>query len=101
MKWVSHNRLIVEKTSSKETLSECQNDFYSLYEGVSLFNYKFNTVNRVFRYNKMSDKEKKTLLSLLDSATTTDEIKKIIKINKLQTNLRHIDTQERVRHLDL
>ena len=101
MKWVSHNKLIVEKNSSKETLSECQNEFYSLAKGVALFNYKLNMVNRVFCYNKISDKEKKTLLLLLDSATTTDEIKKIIKINKLQTNLRHLDTQERVRHLDL
>tara|TARA_R110001592_G_scaffold266016_3_gene531642 strand:- start:49 stop:327 length:279 start_codon:yes stop_codon:yes gene_type:complete len=91
MKWVSHNKLIVEKTSSKETLSECQNEFYLLAESVALFNYKLNMVNRVFCCNKMYDKEKKTLLLLLDSATTTDEIKKIIKINKLQTNLGSLD----------
>jgi hypothetical protein len=88
MNWVSHNKLIVEKTYSKETLSECQNEFFHIAEGVALFNYKLNMVNRLFLYNKMSDKEKKTLLFLLDSATTTDEIKKIIKINKLQTKLR-------------
>lgn len=85
MKWVLHSKLIVEKVLSKETLSPNQNEFIRLVEGVSLFNYKTNVTNRLFRYNKMSDKEKKTLLSLLDNSTTMDEIKKIIKINKLQT----------------
>jgi len=80
MKWVLHSKLIVEKVLSKE-----KNEFIRLVEGVSLFNYKTNVTNRLFCYNKMSDKEKKTLLSLLDNSTTIDEIKKIIKINKLQT----------------
>lgn len=78
MKWVSHNSLIVEK------LSPNQNEFISLVEGVSIFNYKLNVTNRLFSCNKIYDKEKKTLLSLLDSSTTIDEVEQIIKINKLK-----------------
>ena len=82
MKWVSHNKLIIEKI---EKIYTNQNEFINLVDGVSLFNYKINVTSRLFCYNKMSDKEKKNLLYLLDNSTTIDEIKKIIKINKLQT----------------
>ena len=78
MKWVSHNSLIVEK------LSPNKNEFISLVEGASIFNYKLNVTYRLFSCNKIYDKEKKTLLSLLDSSTTIDEIQQIIKINKLK-----------------
>ena len=82
MKWVSHNKLIIEKI---EKIYTNQNEFINLVDGVSLFNYKINVTSRLFCYNKMSDKEKKNLLYLLDNSITIDEIKKIIKINKLQT----------------
>lgn len=77
MKWISHNGLMLEK------LSPNQNDFPGLVEGVSIFDYKLNVTYRLFSCNKISDKEKKTLLHLLDSSTTIDEIQQIIKINKL------------------
>tara|TARA_B100000900_G_scaffold81340_1_gene65582 strand:+ start:426 stop:674 length:249 start_codon:yes stop_codon:yes gene_type:complete len=80
MKWISHNILMVEKLSLNELN---QNEFISIVEGVSLFNYKLNVTNRLFYRNKISDKEKKILLHLLDNSTTIDEIKQIIKINKL------------------
>lgn len=85
MKWVSHSELIVEKKISKEILNTNKNESISLVESVSLFNYKINLTNRLFCYNKISYKDKKTLLYLLDNSTTIDEIKKIIKINKLKT----------------
>ena len=65
MKWVLHSKLIVEKVLSKETLSPNQNEFIRLVEGVSLFNYKTNVTNRLFCYNKMSDKEKKNSFVLI------------------------------------
>ena len=80
MKWISHNILMVEKLSPNELN---QNEFISIVEGVSLFNYKLNVTNRLIYRNKISDKEKKILLHLLDNSTTIDEIKQIIKINKL------------------
>lgn len=56
MKWVSHNKLIIEKI---EKIYTNQNEFINLVDGVSLFNYKINVTSRLFCYNKMSDKEKK------------------------------------------
>ena len=76
MKWISHNILMVEKSIP-------YTDIRILCKGVSLFNYKLNVINRLFYRNKISDKEKKILLYLLDNSTTIDEIKQIIKINKL------------------